>query len=77
MKDLPWIIGILAALIFFAIFEAYGFAHPDRVNTLSRAIATLGARWPLSIWLMGLFCGVLASHLFWPWACSPLGPGGG
>jgi hypothetical protein len=77
MKDLPWIIGVLAAIVFFAMFEAYGFAHPDRVNTLSRSIATLGARWPFSIWLMGLFCGVLAAHFFWPWSASPLGHGGG
>ncbi len=76
-KDWPWIVGVIAAIVFFAIFEAYGFAHPDRVNTLSRAVATVGARWPLSIFLMGLFVGVLAAHFFWPWASNPLGNGNG
>lgn len=75
--DLPWIIGAIGAIVFFAVFEAYAFRHPDRVNTLSRAIATLGARWPLSIFLMGMFAGILASHFFWPWGANPLGPGAG
>lgn len=73
----PWIIGTLFAILFFAVFEALAFRHPDRVNTLSRTITTLGQTWPLSIWLMGLFAGILAAHLFWPWAASPLGVGGG
>jgi hypothetical protein len=73
----PWIAGAIAALIFFAVFEVLAFAHPDRLNTLSHAIASLGARWPFSIFLCGMFVGVLAAHLFWPWSSSPLGPGGG
>jgi hypothetical protein len=24
-------------------------------------------RWPLSIWIMGVFCGALATHFFWHW----------
>ena len=63
----PWIVGTLAAIIFFAFFEAFAFKHRDRQNTLSRAIYTLGTKWPLSIWLMGAFCGGLAVHLFWHW----------
>jgi len=73
----PWIIGALAAIAFFAVFEFLAFRHPDRINTLSRCIASLGQTWPLSIFLMGLFAGILASHFFWPWAANPLGTGGG
>jgi len=68
----PWIIGTIAAIVFFAYFEWRAFAHPLRQNTLSRAIATLGSEWPLSIFLMGLVCGILASHFFWPWSENPL-----
>jgi hypothetical protein len=73
----PWIIGTLLAIAFFAYFEWRAFAHPDRQNTLSHAIATLGKNWPLSIFLMGMFAGILAAHLFWPWAANPLGAGAG
>lgn len=73
----PWIIGLLAAIVFFAVFEAIAFRHPDRLNSLSRTVAGLGAVWPLSIWLMGLFAGILAAHFFWPWCANPLGLGGG
>lgn len=73
----PWIIGILFAIAFFAFFEWRAFKYPLRQNTLSHFIATMGANWPLSIWLFGLFAGVLAAHLFWPWCANPLGHGGG
>lgn len=76
-RNLPWIVGILGAIVFFAVFEGLAFAHPDRFNTLSNFIATLGARWPLSIFLMGFFAGGLAVHFFWPWQANPLGKGGG
>lgn len=74
----PWIIGLLAAIVFFAVFEAIAFRHPDRVNTLSRCIWTIGQTWPMSIWLMGVFAGVMAAHLFWNWdpRCMPPGVGG-
>lgn len=61
----PWIIGTLAAIIFFAIFEARAFKYPTSQNTLSMAIYTLGSKWPLSIFIMGMFCGGLAVHFFW------------
>jgi len=77
MHNLPWIIGTLLAIAFFAVFEGLAFAHPDRLNSLSHFIATIGARWPLSIWIMGVFCGILAAHLFWPWSGNPIGGGGG
>lgn len=65
--DLPWIIGTFAAIVFFAWFEAKAFNHPERANTLSHAVYTIGARWPLSIFIMGMFCGGLAVHFFWHW----------
>jgi predicted outer membrane lipoprotein len=69
--DFPWIIGLCAAIAFFAVFEAYALRHPDRQNTLSMAIYTIGSKWPLSIFIMGMFCGGLAVHFFWHW--SPAG----
>lgn len=76
-KNLPWILGTLGAIAFFAVFEGIAFAHPERVNTLSHFIATIGASWPISIFFMGMFCGVLAAHFFWPWKDNPEGAGGG
>lgn len=70
----PWIIGILAAITFFAVFEFLAFRHPDRFNTLSRCIWSVGQVWPLSIFLMGMFCGGLAVHFFWHW-CPGVGQG--
>jgi hypothetical protein len=66
----PWIIGLFGAILFFAVFEALAFRHPDRLNTLSRAVWTVGQVWPLSIWLMGMFAGGLAVHFFWHWCPS-------
>lgn len=77
MKKLPWIIGLIGAMVYFAIFEGLAFAHPDHYETLSHAVASLGAHWPLSIFLMGFFTGGLATHFFWPWQNNPLGKGGG
>jgi hypothetical protein len=71
-----WIIGTLAAITFFIVFEARAFRHPDRQNTLSRWIFQMGANWPLSIFLMGMFAGGLAVHFFWHW-CPDLGLGKG
>jgi hypothetical protein len=67
MKDLPWIIGTLVAIAFFAFFEWRAFKFPYKQDTLSRFIYDIGSNWPLSIWLMGVFCGGLATHLFWHW----------
>lgn len=76
-KNLPWIVGIFIAILFFGYFEYAAFDHPDRYNTLSHFIAGIGAQWPLSIYLMGFFTGGLATHFFWPWRANPLGKGGG
>lgn len=74
----PWIIATLVAIAAFAVLEGYAFRHPDRENTLSRAIWSLGQKWPLSIFLMGMFAGGLAVHFFWNWcpALMPAGTGG-
>ncbi len=75
--DLPWIIGAFAAIAFFAYFEDRAFRHPERQNTLSRAIYNLGLRWPLSIFLMGMFAGGLAVHFFWHWCPDAMPPAQG
>lgn len=72
----PWIVGTLLAIAFFAFFEWRAFAHPDRQNTLSHFIATIGANWPMSIWLMGVGTGILAAHFFWAWPANPIAGGG-
>lgn len=64
----PWIIGALLAIGFFAYFETRALRHPDRQNTLSFFVYTIGSKFPLSIWFMGVFCGGLAVHFFWHWA---------
>jgi len=74
----PWIVLTLLAIAAFAWLEARAFRHPDRQNTLSRTIYDIGSKWPLSIWIMGVFCGGLAVHFFWHWDpnCVPPGTGG-
>jgi len=76
MMNLPWILGALGAILFFAVFESIAFKHPKRQNTLSMAIYTIGSKWPLSIFLMGMFAGGLAVHFFWHW-CPPGSVSGG
>jgi hypothetical protein len=71
----PWIIGSVAALAFFAYFEARALRHADRQNTLSRWVYDMGRTWPLSIWLMGMLCGGLAVHFFWHWCPDGIGTG--
>jgi hypothetical protein len=66
----PWIIGLILAVAFFAYFEKRAFDFPNSQNTLSRAIYNIGQSWPLSIWIMGLFAGSLATHFFWHF-CPP------
>ena len=65
-----WLIWFLIAGGSFAFFEGYAFKHPDRQWTLSRTIATLGAKWPLSIALWGMFFGGLLTHFFWHFGCD-------
>jgi hypothetical protein len=65
--DLPWVIGLLIAIIYFAIFEYLGFVKPGKFNTLSHAVYTVGAHWTLAIFFMGSFVGGLGVHFFWHW----------
>jgi hypothetical protein len=73
----PWIVGAMLAIAFFSYFEARALQHPFRQNTLSRWIYTLGKNWPLSIFLMGMFCGGLAVHFWWHWCPDVMPPGVG
>jgi hypothetical protein len=78
--NLVWPIGIGIWLILgwsaFAFFEARAIRHKDRAGylTLSMWCYTLGAKFPLSIFLagllLGLFWGGLAVHVLWHW-CPP------
>jgi hypothetical protein len=77
VKNWPWIVGALGAMTFFAVFEYLGFTYPYDYNTLSAAVASLGAAWPYGIFLMGFFCGGLSVHFFWSWKTNPIGAGGG
>ncbi len=65
--DTPWILGTLGAISFFAYFEWRAFRYPSRQDTLSMAVYKIGSQWPLSIFIMGMFCGGLAVHFFWHW----------
>jgi hypothetical protein len=76
-KAWPWIIGVIGAVSWFGYFETEAFTHPERYDTLSHVVSTLGAKWPLAIFLMGNFSGILQAHFFWPWKANPLGDGNG
>lgn len=65
--DLPWLIGLFGAIIYFGIFEVLGFVRPGKFNTLSHAVYTIGAHWSLAIALMGFFAGALFVHFWWHW----------
>lgn len=65
-----WGLGLCTAIIFFCLIEGLAFKHPERQNTLSRTIYDIGSKFPLSIWIMGMFAGGLAVHFFWHW-CPP------
>jgi uncharacterized membrane protein len=60
-----WLVWWPLAIGSFALIEGYGIKHPDRQWTLSKTIAWLGAKWPLSIALFGMFFGGLLVHFFW------------
>lgn len=72
---LVWPVGIVfwlaAGWAGFAWFEAKALRPnaPENQPTLSRFVYTVGARFPLSIFLLGLraglFWGGLAVHFFW------------
>jgi hypothetical protein len=57
--------GLIGAIAFFSAIEGLALKYPTSQWTLSRAIATLGQNFPLSIWICGVFAGTLATHFFW------------
>lgn len=61
----PWVVWWLAIFASFVALEGYAFKHPEREWTLSRTMATWGAKWPLSIGLWGMLVGGLMVHFFW------------
>jgi hypothetical protein len=71
----PFGIGIWLAVGWaaFAWFEAHALRHGARKDqiTLSMFCYTIGSKFPLSIFLgglfVGLFWGILATHLLWHW----------
>jgi hypothetical protein len=62
-----WIVWALVIVGGFVLIEWYSFRRPDKQHTLSRAVWSLGQRWPLSIYIFGNVTGGLAVHFFWHW----------
>jgi hypothetical protein len=73
----PWIIWLLLIVVSFTVLEAYAFKHPERENTLSRFIATVGLKFPLSLVMFGMLFGGLAVHFYWPFCPLLMPPGHG
>lgn len=65
-----WLIGVVGAIVFFAIGEYKACQHPEKLPTLSMTIHRLAAKFPITMWVMGFFAGGLTVHLFWHW-CPP------
>lgn len=72
-----WGIGLLLAVVFFAVNEALAFVYPNDFTTLSYAVSYIGAKWPPFIWFCGHITGLLTAHFFWAWKANPMGPGAG
>jgi hypothetical protein len=70
MSWLWWVVWFPLVIGSFGVIEAYAFRHPDRQFTLSRTMATLGAKFPLSIALLGMLFGGLLVHFYWHWGCD-------
>jgi hypothetical protein len=83
-RSAAWIIGLpvwfMAGAMYFAYWETQAFLHPDRYDTLSYFIASVGAAWPFGIFLAGgVLLGVplaLGVHFYWSWKTNPLQGGG-
>jgi hypothetical protein len=71
---LVWSTWIFMIGVSFGMLEWWGWQEG---NTFSRYVSTVGATWPLSIFLIGLVTGIMAAHFFWPWKDNPLGKGDG
>jgi hypothetical protein len=62
--DLPWLVFLAVAVMFFAIFETRAIWEPDRQDTLSHFVYKVVHDRPVTIYLIGMFTGVLVVHLF-------------
>lgn len=61
---MPWLI----AAAFLLLYEAWALRSGRR--TLSRMMWEATRAWPLLPWLVGVVCGGLAVHFWWPWCPS-------
>lgn len=66
---IQWVIWAVLTIAAFGWLEAHALNHSKREWTLSKFVAYLGAKWPLTIFFFGLVTGGLAVHFFWRW-CS-------
>jgi hypothetical protein len=70
------VIWVLVGWAVFAVFEARALSHDARKDQISLSMFcyTIGSKFPLSIALLGvligLFFGILFTHLLWHW-CPP------
>lgn len=67
MMDLPWLIGLVIIIAFFAVFEVRAVRNPDKQHTLSRFIYNTVHDRPVTIYLLGMLTGILIVHLFAHW----------
>lgn len=63
---LSWLLFAVVAFTGFGLLEGFALRHPERLHTFSWVMATMGAKFPLSIALLGLFFGVLLGHFYFP-----------
>lgn len=63
-KNAFWVVGLIGAITYFAICEDMAIQHPKQHNTLSNCIREIAKAFPFSVWIMGVFAGSLAFHLF-------------
>jgi hypothetical protein len=60
-----WLIWFPLVFGSFALFEGFALKHPDRQWTLSRLMAYVGAKFPLSIAILSMLFGGLLVHFYW------------
>lgn len=69
-----WTAWIIISLAVFCAGESYALAKGKM--TLSRYVWTISKIWPPLPFVLGLVCGGLAVHFWWPW-CPELNLGYG
>ena len=80
MSDyITWTVVGLVWVVLFVVFETRAFLEPNNPNrvTLSRFMATIGAQFPLSIFMIGLVVGGLGVHFWWHWCPAGVAAQGG